>query len=461
MIKEIFICLRDGFKELFSKENLHKYLVYGFLALPLVLLFIGFFCVPSKAYSVDSDGNLISDNLYNIGDYSENNNLGVSFSIHNQTLILNGTSIAGSWNNRPELSLTLNPGTYTMQWFTNYVGNNIGFGLRSSGTGFTELYQLNTQRYKTFTISETTTFTTVIWWQASGLTFNNVSVSCMVYEGNYKAYNMFEPYGVKYYSESNYNQAYNQGVNSVFDGLRDFNAIQSFYSISTLFYSTDGGSTYSNLNSLGYTGQYVVDGNLLVEMQDSHDWAYGSNIIYYLDIQFTTPIYIANLYLPSIQRPNPVSVQFSDFSYDFNYTMVDGVGYFVTRNIYKITDNLRFYFTAYADMPHEFEIIIKGFNNAIDTYESGFNDGVASLQSTIDGLNENIQVLKNQNATLKTQLEHGNSSWTSLFFAMADTPFKTASNFLGFEIFGVNLFNALIGFITILAIFWVFKRLIK
>lgn len=442
------------------KKNIRFYSKFALL----IGAFIAFICsfgVSTFAFTENDDGNLVSDNLYNIGDYLENNILGVSFSIHNQTLTLNGTSTNGSWNNINDLSVTLEQGTYTIQWFTNYVGNDIGFGLRSSGTGLTELYQLNSQRYKTFTISETITFTTVIWWQRSNMTFNNVSVSCMVYEGNYKAYNLFEPYGAIYYSQSNYNSAYNQGVNSVFDGLRDFNAIQSYYSISTLFYSTDGGSTYSNLNSLGYTGQYVVDGNLLVEMQDSHDWAYGSNVIYYLDIQFTTPIYIANLYLPSIQRPNPVSVQFSDFSYDFNYTMVDGVGYFVTRNIYKITDNLRFYFTAYADMPHEFEIIIKGFNSAIDTYESGFNDGVASLQSTIDGLNENIQVLENQNKSLNLQLQQGNSSWTSLFFAMADTPFKTASNFLGFEIFGVNLFNALIGFITILAIFWVFKRLIK
>lgn len=135
-----------------------------------------------------------SDNLYNIGTYSATI-FGVTFSVENQTLTLNGTSTDGSWDNRYELSITLEPGTYTMQWFTDYQFNNIGFGIRASGTGLTELYQLNTQRYKTFTISETTTFTTVIWWATGGLSFNNVKVSCMVYRGDYKAYTTFEPYG--------------------------------------------------------------------------------------------------------------------------------------------------------------------------------------------------------------------------------------------------------------------------
>lgn len=427
---------------------------YSKLAL-LIGVFIVFICsfgVSTFAYTENDDGNLISDNLINYQDINSSNFIDLgngSFKLNWGGAVSTITLPYNDFNVNTQYSLTitkLNGANYwAYQFYWNYSDNTRERFTNNQGVG-------NGTYSYTSALNKTLSSITIV------LNYEADFKDLMLNVGTPLKY---EKYGAIYYSQSNYNSAYNQGVNSVFDGLRDFNAIQSYYSISTLFYSTDGGSSYSNLNSLGYTGQYVVDGNLLVEMDDSHDWAYGSNIIYYLDIQFTTSIYIANLYLPSIQRPNPVSVQFSDFSYDFNYTMVDGVGYFVTRNIYKITDNLRFYFTAYADMPHEFEIIIKGFNSAIDTYESGFNDGVDSLKNTIDGLNENIQVLKTQNATLKTQLEHGNSSWTSLFFAMADTPFKTASNFLGFEIFGVNLFNALIGFITILAIFWVFKRLIK
>lgn len=431
---------------------------YSKLAL-LIGAFIVFICsfgVSTFAYHEDSNGNLVSDNIFKINDDTFTNS-GVNFSCYDNKITLNGTasSSAPVW-----FTINIPSGTYTIQDFNDFTYND-GFRItlrHGHNNDLVSLYYTTINTYATFTSDVAMDILSISI--VNGVTYNNVVLTPTLVSGSIPLKD-YEPYGEIYYSQSNYNQAYNLGVNSVFDGLRDFNAIQSYYSISTLFRSTDGGSTYQNFNSLGYTGQYVVDGNLLVEMDDSHDWSYGPNTIYYLDIQFITPIYIANLYLPSIQRPNPVSVQFSDFSYDFNYTMVDGVGYFVTRNIYKITDNLRFYFTAYADMPHEFQIIIKGFNSAIDTYESGFNDGVSSLQSTIDGLNENIHVLENQNKSLNLQLQQGNSSWTSLFFAMADTPFKTASNFLGFEIFGVNLFNALIGFITILAIFWVFKRLIK
>ncbi len=166
------------------------------------------FIVPSYAYTEDNQGNLKSDNIYNIGSYNGTIN-GVSMNLSNQTLTLNGTSTNGSWNNRSELSLTLPSGTYTMQWFTNYVGNNVGFGLRSSGSGLTELYQLNTQRYKTFTINQETTFTSVIWWEGANMSFDNVKISCMVYKGNYKAYSSFEPYGKVYYSQNNFDNALN------------------------------------------------------------------------------------------------------------------------------------------------------------------------------------------------------------------------------------------------------------
>lgn len=71
---------------------------------------------------------------------------------------------------------------------------------------------------------------------------------------------------------------------------------------------------------------------------------------------------------------------------------------------------------------------------------------INSLQQTINSLNEQVS---NQ------------YGWKSLFFAMADTPFKTVSNFLGFDVLGINLFNVLIGFITLLACLWVVKKIIK
>lgn len=179
------------------KKYINKILI-GFMALVGLITSIA---VPTFAYHEDSNGNLVSDNLYSIGSYSGTSN-GVSMSISNQTLTLNGTSTNRSWDNRFDLSITLNPGTYTMQWFTDYTYNDIGFGIfNSNNTDLANLYVLSEERYRTFTISEKTTFYTMIWWSRSNMSFDNVKVSCMVYEGNYKAYTSFEPYGATYYKD--------------------------------------------------------------------------------------------------------------------------------------------------------------------------------------------------------------------------------------------------------------------
>ena len=106
-----------------------------------------------------------------------------------------------------------------------------------------------------------------------------------------------------------------------------------------------------------------------------------------------------------------------------------------------------------------------------DLYQLGFNDGYASQQDKYDVLNSKFNQLSNNydnlvatNNILKEQITNlqnalnNNFGFRNVFFALADTPFKTASNMLGFELFGVNLFNALIGFITVLACIWLLKK---
>lgn len=106
-----------------------------------------------------------------------------------------------------------------------------------------------------------------------------------------------------------------------------------------------------------------------------------------------------------------------------------------------------------------------------DLYQIGYDDGFRSaegtitylnsqinnLNSQIDNLNNSINILREQNAQLRESLNN-NFGFDDVFFALADTPFKTASNMLGFELFGVNLFNALVGFITVLACIWLLKK---
>lgn len=112
-------------------------------------------------------------------------------------------------------------------------------------------------------------------------------------------------------------------------------------------------------------------------------------------------------------------------------------------------------------------------------YENGFNDGVSqvndSLQnglieanSTINDLNTQLQTLQiradNQQyiiTQLQNQLNNSNQGFKGLFFTMADVPFRTVSNALGFDFWGVNLFRFFVGVITALGILWLIKRLYK
>ena len=94
-------------------------------------------------------------------------------------------------------------------------------------------------------------------------------------------------------------------------------------------------------------------------------------------------------------------------------------------------------------------------------YRNQWNDSIfESYQTTIESLQQRNDTLTKQVNTLNEQL-NDTLGWKPLFFAIADVPFKTVQNFLGFEVLGVDMFGAFIGFITVLAILWVLKKFIK
>lgn len=176
------------------------------LGLSICLAFIGaFFGIQTFAWSYDDNGNLISENLQPIPEYADHTIFGVTFSVDTDGVLhLNGTSTNGSWHSITGSSFTLESGTYTIQWFTDYVvpsGKNIGFGLYNSSNA--DLYQFNSLRHKTFTLNSTQTFSVVVWWNTSGVSFDNVEVKSMVYSGAYDSTMKYEPYGAKYYSLDN------------------------------------------------------------------------------------------------------------------------------------------------------------------------------------------------------------------------------------------------------------------
>lgn len=132
----------------------------------------------------------IGSNLQPIKDWSERTINGVTCSIRDGVGYLNGTSTAGSWQQTEIGTIVLPAGTYTIYFWTNFVETGdpqllrfIGLGLRNSS--YDNLYPCNSNKYRTFTLTEQQTFNIVFWWQTDGMVFDNIWIKSMVKEGAY------------------------------------------------------------------------------------------------------------------------------------------------------------------------------------------------------------------------------------------------------------------------------------
>ncbi len=139
-------------------------------------------------------------NLQPIKDWSQRTINGVTCYIKDGVGYLNGTSTAGSWQQTEIGTIILPAGTYTLYFWTNFVQttdpqllNKIGLGLRNSS--YDNLYPCNTNKYRTFTLTEQQTFNIVFWWQTSGIVFNNIWIKSMVRPGTYDASTEYDQYG--------------------------------------------------------------------------------------------------------------------------------------------------------------------------------------------------------------------------------------------------------------------------
>jgi len=140
-------------------------------------------------------------NLQPIKDWSERTINGVTCSIKDGVGYLNGTSTAGSWQQTEIGTIILPAGTYTIYFWTNFVQAsdpqwliNIGLGLRNSA--YDNLYICNTNKYRTFTLTEQQTFNIVFWWRVGGIVFDNIWIKSMVRPGTYDPSTEYDQYGI-------------------------------------------------------------------------------------------------------------------------------------------------------------------------------------------------------------------------------------------------------------------------
>ena len=140
-------------------------------------------------------------NLQPIKDWSKRTINGVTCYIKDGVGYLNGTSTAGSWQQTEIGTIILPAGTYTIYFWTNFVQTSdpqllskIGLGLRNSS--YENLYQCNTNKYRTFTLTEQQTFNIVFWWQVKGMVFDNIWIKSMVRPGAYDPSTEYDQYGI-------------------------------------------------------------------------------------------------------------------------------------------------------------------------------------------------------------------------------------------------------------------------
>jgi len=109
----------------------------------------------------------------------------------------------------------------------------------------------------------------------------------------------------------------------------------------------------------------------------------------------------------------------------------------------------------------------EGFRNGQASADEGLVNSNVSLQNQVDSLSSQVSDLTSRVNTqseiidsLNQQLQTSSNNFKGLFFTMADVPFKTVANALGFEFWGINLFKFFVGIITALGIVWLIKRIL-
>lgn len=144
---------------------------------------------PSNPVAVNGVGER-TENLLQIPDVAETTKRGVTYHIKGNSLYIDGTSTtAFGFNIRG--TFTLKAGTYTNQMY-GFTGNRMYYSFDNvSATMCTSDVNL----YKTFTISEDTTYANALVWINNEVAFNNEKIDFALFESEVPK--EFEVYGYK------------------------------------------------------------------------------------------------------------------------------------------------------------------------------------------------------------------------------------------------------------------------
>lgn len=418
----------------------------------LLVAFIGFAIPKTYAYTLDANGNLQSDNLLNVNDYysiSQNVTVDIDNSINFNSA---GSVAVELWNTS-----------------SDYVSTPIIFSISGSlGGAFRKLAYTNYLRFK----PENNT-TNDIWFDISSLitgqyyylscVVSNSSISTkfsniMLNEGSTSL--PYEPIGTWYKDGSLPSQIYNSfnGASVYLYNIMDTNnyvvseQLTNLTAQSSAITSENLPIIYDYLLSLDYENLSMNQLKFYIQI-DLNNTINSSLLFNFNDTTLQKTIDLINTATNQTWSYD----SHSDSTINYNLQMVVNTEFnSFNRIIYNYI-----YMPDYSHL--DISMSLDGYS-----YSQGFQSGVNSLATQLEIYKKEAErlqgVVNSQRQTIENLNNELNSSgvgWKPLFFAMADTPFKVVKNALGFEVFGVDLFGAFVGLLTLLAILWVIKKIIK
>lgn len=438
----------------FIKKHKLNFISYFLCAFAMALFtFISFNC-KTYAYSIDNNGNLIGDNVFDVNSVQ----LGNGYDYQ---------ATASDWVKAIDIPVLPNTTYSSSSSIGRYSFNHGNIVSNYNQSTITTLSDTNS--LSLFFYVGDFSGTPYDWFKYYMLNIGDTSKP-------------WEPYGI-WYSQANYDTLENQlnTTNGLLDLQIDITKYGWLSYIDNLEYYVTGNYvstfTFNDLKTNNYISNNATLDLYNMSLYQNPNYSYIKFDIYFQNSYANLDYFSANLFdistklgfngVVSIYDNNNNSAvfnitdivsityediieknsNFGDYIYNvvFEFASPDAATMIYTNSFYS-----RGYQTGYS----------YGSNVSTGYYTPIINDlnaRISNLENDILSLNNTIDTLKELNQQYQQQLAD-NVGWSSLFFAFADTPFKVVSNVLGFELFGLNLFATFIGMITVFGVVYLLKK---
>lgn len=456
------------------------------LLFSFLFILISTFTISSFAYHVDSNGNLVSDNLINYQDINSskftdlgNNSFKLNWGGSVSTITLPYTD----FNENTQYSMTITKVSGANYWAYQFYWN----------------YNDNTS--EKFTNNQGLANGTYSFTSASNKTLVSITI-VLNYEADFTGMMLnigepksFEPYGQIYYSQSNYDNAYSSGFNTA--TFNSFKSIMYYANFEEIWLSYQTNNNYAvRYLGLVYAGRlcesdvtdraniwsdpdydYPITNNWEENISSSFGLFYMTNWSLYdfiqesADYPSVSPDREARLYMKFITPQNLFNTNFKVASWQrvrfidiygkiTDFTSTQGV---FSVELYNISEIICFGTGDFAD--DNYYIVSDPSSASFNSgYNLGFDDGIQQNTDKISELNSEIVSLHDTIDILQQQivnLQNSTSNYQHLLWTVAGTPWESFNKIWNVEFGGINIANIVTGFVTALLVIYLIKKIWK